>query len=172
MYGFEYVLDGIRYSIFIFSTFTGHFHPFTPQDPIDVDETFSMDRKTFYLAWYTGEKNTDKKAAPLKEAKLIFLEKYWLTFIRQSPLQSPRQEQGRYFHTAKEANGSIVIGQEIKPVEAIQSSLLYTYKVNEKNEVIESNLVRKTLLDKYSYTYKPSGSMDKVDIYRSSPPSE
>lgn len=101
-----------------------------------------------------------------------FLEKYWLISTPHSPLSVHKLDQGRYFHTVKVTNGSVVIGPEIAPQEAIQSSLLYTYKVNEKKEVVESSVVKKGLMDKYSYTYKLSGVMDKVDIYRSAPPAE
>lgn len=109
-----------------------------------------MDRETFYLAWYTGEKNAEKNAEkkgdPLKRAKLHFLEKYWLISTPHSPLSVHKPDQGRYFHTVKVTNGSVVIGPEIAPKEAIQSSLLYTYKVNEKKEVVESSVVKKGLI--------------------------
>lgn len=172
MYSFEYALDGIKYTVFLFSTFTGHFHPFTPYNPIDVDQAFSQERKTFYLAWYAGDRSVQQNEINLKNAKLYFFEKYWLVFARQEPLKAHRQEAGRYFHSVKEVGGAIVIGPEIVPMEAIKSNLLYTYKVDDKMEIVESNIVKKGLMDKYSYTYKSAGAMEKVDIYRSAPPGE
>ena len=67
MYSFDCVLEGVKYTVFIFSTFIGHFQPFTPYDPIDLGEAYAPERRAFYLAWYS---NSDKVK------KLYFLEKY------------------------------------------------------------------------------------------------
>ena len=74
MYDFEQVLEGIKYSVFFFSTFTGHFHPFTPNEPIDLEEMYSPQRRSYYLAWYIDdepEPTVNKVGLKKQEPKLM-----------------------------------------------------------------------------------------------------
>jgi len=103
MYNFDQVLDGIKYSVFFFSTFTGHFHPFTPHKPIDLEEMYNPQRRAYYLAWYVNE---DPSSGTTSAPKLRYLEKFWIRFSDYPPPENKELIQGSYFYAIRrEATG-------------------------------------------------------------------
>lgn len=163
MYSFNQVIEGMQFTVFFVSTFTGHTHPFTPYNPIDINEAYSANRKTFYQAWYKG--STPEKAGPKglpSSPKLYYLEKYWLVFHEAEPPTNHCKEEGRYFHSAKETKQGFEMGGAIEPITTTTVDLFYSYVVNKKGAVVESNYIRKHLIDKYSYSYGSNGLYESV----------
>jgi hypothetical protein len=65
-----------------------------------------------------------------------------------------------------------LIGDEIGPLAALQSDVIYTYIITEDQQVLESSVVRKGLMDKYTYTYNPRGILIDTRIHVSEAPKE
>lgn len=170
MYNFEQVLEGIKYSVFFFSTFTGHFHPFTPHKPIDLEEMYNVQRRTYYLAWYISsesEPTATKIGAKKTDPKLMYLEKYWIRFY-DFPAPSDRKSRpGTYFHAIRSETVEPKLGPPIDAKASLLKNEFFMYRVNEKGDLIGSWIVRRGLMDKYSYAYKPEGILEdvKVDVF-------
>ena len=53
------------------------------------------------------------------------------------------------------------------PIDAktsLSKNEFYMYRINEKGNLIGSWTVRRGLMDKYSYTYKPGGALEDVKV--------
>lgn len=165
MYSFNQVIEGMQFTLFFFSSFTGHTHPFTPHKPIDINEAYSVNRKTFYQAWYKG--SISEKPGPKGlpgSPNLYCLEKYWLTFHDAEPPADRSREEGRYFRSAKETKQGFEIGGAIEPITTMTLGLFYSYVVNHKGVVVESNYINKHLVDKYLYSYDSNGLYESVTV--------
>lgn len=153
MYSFDCVLEGVKYTVFIFSTFIGHSQPYTPHNPISLDEAYSPERKTFYLAWYSDVDKVNK---------IYFLEKYW---IRSNKIPIPdniKPKAGRSYYSVKNTPEGIQIGSEIDEKKTIDMSIFYTSLLDAKGNYMESYIIKKGLMDKYSYSYKQNSVLDNV----------
>jgi hypothetical protein len=162
MYNFEQVLEGIKYSVFFFSTFTGHIHPFTPQKPIDLEEMYNPQRRAYYLAWYINDESDSaaKKSGP----RLVYLEKFWIRFSNFPAPENTASQPGTYFHSIRRDNTAIKLELPIEAKASLSENEFYMYRVNEKGDLTGSWIVRRGLMDKYSYTYKPNGVLEDVKV--------
>jgi hypothetical protein len=167
MYDFEQVLEGIKYSVFFFSTFTGHFHPFTPNEPIDLEEMYSPQRRSYYLAWYIDdepEPTVNKVGVKKTDPKLMYLEKYWIRFYDFPAPEGMASQPGTYFYLIRQDNTGVKLESPIDAKTSLSKNEFYMYRINEKGNLIGSWTVRRGLMDKYSYTYKPGGALEDVKV--------
>lgn len=162
MYNFVQVLEGIKYSVFFFSTFTGHIHPFTPQKPIDLEEMYNPQRRAYYLAWYINDESDP--AVKNSDPKLIYLEKFWIRFSSFPTPENAASQPGTYFHSIRRENAGIKLELPIEAKATLSKNEFYMYRINEKGDLIGSWIVRRGLMDKYSYTYKPNGALEDVKV--------
>lgn len=155
MYTIDAFLDGIKYTVYFFSTFSGFSHPYTPEKPLSTDEIFLPDRKTFYQAWYRDIGS---------EPRLVILEKFWLTFEPAPQTYDAKKASGRYFNATQKVNNEWVIGQYFNVSELRAFDSFFTYTVDEQSKVTQANFVTKTLIDRYQYKYTADGLFESVDI--------
>lgn len=155
MYSITSIVEGIKYSVYFFASFSGHFHPFTPVKPLTIDEAYNSKERTFYLAWYSESK---------EGLRLDFFEKYWLQFDEIDEIDNINKPEGIYYFEVELKEGGYVVGNEISARATIDGHIFYKYIVNKNGKAIESFIVRKKLIDKYIYTYKPSGVLDDTEI--------
>lgn len=150
--------DGIKYTVYFFGSFSGHFHPWTPIDPLHVDE-FSKEisskhgKSVYYQGWYT-----DGPKGP----RLYKLLKYRLY---RGPIKVDIQNTARpgvYYHRIEKVNGVWKIREPLLPEEVVWNENYFRYVVNKNGEIESAYRVYATLMWSYTYTYKSNGALDKA----------
>jgi len=56
------------------------------------------------------------------------------------------------------------LGNRIDAEGSLLKNEFYMYRINGKGDLVASWIVRRGLMDKYSYKYKPSGALDDVKV--------
>lgn len=101
-----------------------------------------------------------KKIGP----KLMYLEKFWIRFSDFPALEYVESQPGTYFHSVRRDNSGIKLELRIDAEATLSTNEFYMYRINEKGDLIGSWIVRRGLMDKYSYSYKPGGALEDVKV--------
>lgn len=149
--------NGIKYTVFFFAGFAGHFHPWTPTDPLQIDEIhIGIDKygKTVYCqGWYS-----DSPRGP----RLDKLQKYML-YKAPIKVDIPLSKQpGVYFHRLEKVGGVWKIKEPLTPEALIQQQNYFRYVVNKEGEVEFAYRIHAALMWSVEYKYKENGALDKV----------
>jgi len=152
------VVNGIKYTVFFFASFSGHFHPWTPINPLHIDEVGSKGlvehgKSVYYQAWYS-----DTSKGPRLD-KLI---KYSLY---RGPIDVDiklTNIPGVYYHSIEKVNGAWKIREPLPPEMVVKQNNYFRYVVNKDGGVIFAFRIFATPMWKVEYTYKSNGALEKA----------
>lgn len=157
IYSVTVFADGIKYAVYFFGTFSGHFHPYTPTDPLQIDEIHvgieKHGRTVYYQGWYS-----DTPKGP----RLDKLLKYRLY---KGPIEIDIKLSnlpGVYYHRIENVNRVWKIREPLPPEAVVQQQNYFRYVVNKDGEVEFAYRIYATLMFSFIYTYKQNGALDKV----------
>lgn len=158
IYSVTMLTNGIKYSVFFFASFSGHFHPFTPIHPLEIDAVHDgldkHDRVPYYQGWYSDAE---------KRPRLDRLLKYRLY---KAPINIDIKLSnipGVYYHHIEKIGGVWKIKELLTPEALLKQENYFRYLVNKEGKVEFAYRIYATLMDSYVYTYKKNNALDKVD---------
>ncbi|WP_075184554.1 hypothetical protein [Teredinibacter haidensis] len=154
MYSYQEIISGIQYTVYFFSSFSGHIHPYTPINPIDVVEVNSCVRKTYYKAWYSMQD---------EGPRLDKLQKIWIMSEPSKKLDFSPVKGGNYYFEAVKTNGNWVYGEQFKVEDTLTNSHYYRCRVDKDNVVDQCDLVFTSVLWEHAYVYSPGGALVSTD---------
>jgi hypothetical protein len=150
MYSFDALLEGVKYTVYLFSTFGGIIQPFTPQEPITAEEIYTRNfvkylGTSYIQAWYVEEKDGPR----MMILKKIFLiaEPFDKTLLPKITTPGPH-----YYRIYK--NGSdIKVGNEITAMDTINEIHFLRIVINAQGMVDSSLRVYNDAyhINKYNY---------------------
>ncbi len=157
MHSFTDIVDGIKFTIYFFGSFSGYFHPYKPTYPLEFNEIFKgrqSNQGPYYQGWYS-----DTEDGPRLDRFL----KYWL--IRE-PFNIEIKESdmpGVYYHRLEKINGEWVAKEAIVPEVVLKQKHFLLYVVNNDRKIESSYHIYSALMYRYVYTYNERGALSNVD---------
>ncbi|MCP4494615.1 MAG: hypothetical protein GY820_46040 [Gammaproteobacteria bacterium] len=154
MYSFETVLEGVKYTVYLFTGFTGIIQPFTPENPIMAEEVYRTIDKyqeaVYTQGWYVETKNGPR---------LDILKKVFLLAEPFEMKDKASKRPGVYFHRLVKCYSEVEIGQAITALESIHEMHFLRYVVDEQGELRSALHVYNNAYDKHTYQYNEAGRM-------------
>ena len=165
MYSFEAFVEGVKYTVYFFASFTGMMQPFTPEDPLAADEIYyGVDKygSTMYVqGWYT-QVDASPRLDILKKISLIAEPIELDIELANTP--------GSYFHRLGKKEGKIIVGAKISALEAIHEKHYLRYVVDSKGCVKNIKHIFSLVEDEYHYKYDKRGKLiDKKTLFHDVP---
>lgn len=158
MYDITQIVDGIKYTVYFFGSFSSMTHPFTPTHPIEFDEIHGSIEKynqaVYYQGWYS-----DAEKGPRLDRFL----KYLLLSNSMKLSCKISTKPGVYYHRLEKVNGDWVVKELILPGTVFKQEHYLRYVVNDKGELISSDHIYSSVIDSYIYTYNNQYVLTNVD---------
>ncbi len=167
MYSFETIFEGIKFTVYLFSGFTGIIQPFVPENPITADEIYSYiekyDGTNYVQGWYINSKTGPR----LVRIKKVFL------ISQNFEIKTPVSRQpGSHYHCLIKGNQGVEIGREITAIEAIHETHYLRYAINQQGELESSLHIYNNAWDIYNYEYNEQGALINRKIEIRKPPAQ
>jgi len=167
MYSFMELVGGVKFTIYFFGSFSGHFHPYTPVYPLEFNETHrgieEYGSTVNYQGWYS-----DTEQGPR-------LDRFYKFSLLAKPMQldfSVSAVPGTYYHRLEKINKKWIAKKEITPEEVLKQKHYLRYVVNKEGKVDSAYHIYSTLMYRYIYTYNENGVLTNVDNESYETPSE
>lgn len=157
IYSVEMFANGVKYMVFFFGSFSGHFHPWTPIHPLTIDETHKGLEKYSHAPYYQGWYSDSPKGPRLE--KLIKYMMYRDSIKIDIELSN---FPGVYYHRIEKIDGVWKIKESLSPELTLQQENYFRYVVNEEGKAEFSYRIYVTPMWSVEYKYKKSGAIDKV----------
>ena len=158
MYNITQIVDGIKYTVYFFGSFSGMTHPFTPTHPIEFDAIHGSIEKysqaVYYQGWYS-----DAEKGPRLDRFL----KYSLLSNSMKLSCKVSNKSGVYYHRLEKVNGDWVVKELISPNTVFKQEHYLRYVVSDKGELITADHIYSSAMDSYLYTYDDHGVLTNVD---------
>lgn len=157
IYSVTMFANGIKYTVFFFASFSGHFHPWTPIHPLQIDEVggglTKYDQTVYYQGWYS-----DTSKGPRLDKLLKYM-------LYKAPIKINIQLSnipGVYHHRLEKVGGVWKIKEPLTPEMLLKQENYFQYIVNKEGKVEFAYRIYATLMWSYDYTYKSNGALDKA----------
>ncbi len=151
MYSFPTMVDGVAYTVYFFATFSGHFHPYTPVDPLEFDEIHigldKYDSVPYYQGWYS-----ETETGP----RLDRLIKNWLIRKPFNGDFTRSTAPGVYYHRLEKVEGEWLAKELIAPDVVLKQEHYLRYVINNDGDLEYCHHIYSTFKYKYIYTYNKS----------------
>ena len=158
MYSITTIIDGIKYTVCFFASFTGMTHPYTPIDPLELDQIHmgldKYDDVPYYQGWYSESEKGQR------------LQRFYKFLLLKSKMElnfNVETVPGVYYHRLEKVNGDWLVNDSILPEEILNQKHYLRYVVNEKGELVLADHIYSSLKASYFYTYSKNGAMKNVD---------
>ncbi len=156
-YSITVFTSGIKYTVFFFASFSGHFHPWTPIEPLEIDDIHAGLEKysnvPYYQGWYSDSSNG---------ANLDKLIKYNLY---RGPINIDIElckVPGVYYHRLEKVDGEWKIGVLLTKEMLIEQENYFRYVVNKSGKVEFAYRIYATPVWRVEYAYKENGALNNV----------
>lgn len=167
MYSFNIVEAGITYTVYFFATFTGHFHPFTPSDPLEFNEIFQplvkYDSSSYYQGWYR-----ETPSGPRLD-KLIKYRLMRTPFKGEFELSAMP---GVYYRRLEKVESEWLAREIISPEIVLKQTHYLRYSINDDGKLENAYHVYSMVWDSYFYTYHDNGTLKDTEITVNDTPDE
>ncbi len=158
MYDIATIVDGVKYTIYFFATFSGHFHPFTPVDPLEFDEIHNSIKKynkaVYYQGWYS-----ETSEGP----RLDRLVKYSLISQPYKGEFEYSTVPGVYYHRLEKVNGQWIVKGKIEPDVALKQKRYLRYVINNSSKLESTDHIYASIMYELIYTYNECGVLTNVN---------
>lgn len=158
MYSFNIVEQGIVYTVYFFSTFSGHFQPYTPEHPLEFNDIYraltQYDAKPYYQGWYTETP---------KGPRLERLVKYWLMKVDYTGEFEQTAIPGTYYRRMEKVDGKWQAKEIITPDVVLKQEHYLRYVINDEGKLESKWHVFSMIMDSYKYNYNPNGTLKNTD---------
>ena len=159
MYSFTELVGGVKFTVYFFGTFAGHFQPFTPVDPMEFDAVHGAIEKygssVHYRAWYSDT---------AEGSRLDRLYKYAVLGRRMELEDQISNVPGVYYHRLEKSGAKWQVKELITPEVAINQAHYLRYEINNEGNLHSSHYIYSAMFNSYLYTYKDNGAYDKAEI--------
>lgn len=166
MYSFETILEGVKYTVYLFASFTGIIQPFTPEYPITAEDIFTgnivKNSGTNYVqAWYSETRDGPR----LDMIKTVHLEAKVFE-IEPLPSSSP----GTHYYRLYDKGNHVTLGEEMNVMDAVHENNYLRYVVDQEGKLISSLHILIDEYDIHRYKYNERGVLikRKRDIIKAS----
>ena len=152
MYSFEKIVDGVAYTIYFFSSFTGMIQPFTPEDPINANEIYT-EIEQYGDAYYIQGWYRETKDGPRLDKIIKFCLLSQAVDVHPDLPAAP----GSYYYRYDMKGDKIAILSPISAVEAIQQTHYLRYVIADDYSLISALRIYSRPINIYDYTYNDAG---------------
>lgn len=168
MYNVIEIIDGIKYTIYFFGSFSGMLHPFTPLDPIKFDEIgangFVKYGSTVYVqGWYS---ETEKGPRLDKLLKYSSIGKIYEGEFEKSNVP------GVYYHNLEKNNKEWCVKEALTLQHVFNKDRYLRYIINDEGKLESAYHIYSSLMGSYIYIYNKQGAVVNVDSKAYKTPTE
>ncbi len=158
MHSFTDIVDGIKFTIYFFGSFSGHFHPYTPIHPLEFNETHrgieEYGSTVNYQGWYSDTEDGPR------------LDRFYKFALLAKPMQPDfiiASRPGVYYHRLEKTNEQWIAKENITPETVLKQKHYLRYIINSEGKLESSFHIYSTLMYRYIYTYNERGALSNVD---------
>jgi hypothetical protein len=153
MYSFETIFEGVKYSVYLFASFTGIIQPFMPEDPITAEEIHTENMienlgTSYVQAWYSETQN---------EPRLDMIKTVHLGAEAFEVEATLSETPGTHYYRIYKNGGQVGIGEEMNAMDAIHEIEYLRHVIIQDGSLKSSLLIHVEEYDIHRYKYNEQG---------------